>query len=60
MLLEEDVERGEAAQHVLGQVGPVDPQDQVLAPPAQDLGSCSATPSLAATRSKPSASIASG
>ena len=38
MLLEEDVERGEPAQHVLREVRPVDPQDQVLAPAAQDLG----------------------
>ena len=37
VLLEEQVEGGEAAQHVLGQVGPVDPKDQVLAPAAQDL-----------------------
>ena len=37
VLLEEDVEGGEAAQHVLREVGPVDAQDQVLAPPAQDL-----------------------
>ena len=37
MLLEEEVERGEAAQHVLGQVGAVHAQDQVLAPAAQDL-----------------------
>ena len=37
VLLEEEVERGEPAQHVLRQVRAVDAQDQVLAPAAQDL-----------------------
>src|SRR5680860_109233 len=35
VLLEEQVEGGEAAEHVLRQVGPVHAQDQVLAPAAQ-------------------------
>jgi hypothetical protein len=34
--VEEDVERLEAAQGVLGEVGAVDPDDHVLAPPPQD------------------------
>ena len=38
VLLEEQVEGGEAAQHVLGQVGAVDPQDQEVAAAAQQLG----------------------
>ena len=37
MLLEEEVEGGEAAQDVLGQVRAVDAQDQVVAPAAQEL-----------------------
>ena len=37
MLLEEDVEAGEPAQDVLGQVRAVDPQDRELAPPRQQL-----------------------
>ena len=37
MLLEEQVEGGEAAQHVLGQVGAVDAQDQMVAAAAQEL-----------------------
>ena len=37
MLLEEQVERAEAAQDVLREVGAVDAQDQVLAPAAQQL-----------------------
>ena len=61
MLLEEDVERGEAAQHVLREVGAVDPQDQVVAAAAQDLLLVAPRPrSLAATRSNALASIASG
>ena len=35
VLLEEDVERGEAAQHVLGEVGAVDAEDQVVAAAAR-------------------------
>ena len=37
VLLEEGVEGGEPAKHVLGEVGPVDPQDQVVAAAAQEL-----------------------
>ena len=37
VLLEEQVERGEAAQHVLGQVGAVDAQDQEVAAAPQQL-----------------------
>ena len=37
VLLEEQVERGEAAQHVLREVRAVHAQDQVLAAAAQDL-----------------------
>ena len=37
VLLEEEVEGGEAAQDVLGQVRAVDAQDQVVAPAAQEL-----------------------
>jgi hypothetical protein len=38
VLLEEHVEGGEAAQHVLREVGAIDAQDQVVAAAAQDLG----------------------
>ena len=34
VLFEEEVERGEAAQDVLGEVGTIDAQDQEVAPPA--------------------------
>ncbi len=37
MLLEEQVERGEAAEHVLGEVGAVDAQDQEVAAAVQQL-----------------------
>jgi hypothetical protein len=37
VLLEEQVERREAAQHVLGEVGAVDAQDQEVAAAAQEL-----------------------
>ena len=37
VLLEEDVECREPAQHVLGEVGAVDADDQVVPPPAQQL-----------------------
>ena len=37
VLLEEHIERGESAQDVLRQVRPVDPQDQMVAAPAQQL-----------------------
>ena len=43
VLLEEDVERGEAAQDVLGEVGAVDAQDQVLAPAGSSCASNSRT-----------------
>ena len=60
VLREEGVERGEPAQHVLGEVGAVDPQDQVVAPAAQELSSYASTSSEAATRSKRSESMPSG
>ena len=60
VLLEEQVERGEAAQHVLRQVRAVHAQDQVVAPAAQDLGSYSWTSARCALRMKLSAEIGSG
>ena len=38
VLLEEEVERREAAQHVLREVGAVDAQDHEVAPAARELG----------------------
>ena len=60
MLLQEEVEGGEAAEYVLGQVGAVYAQDQVLAPAAQDLAFVSWTSGRCAVRRNVSAEIGNG
>ena len=60
MLLEEHVERAEAAQHVLAQIGAVDAEDQVVTPASQQVALELAHPGPAATAWTASESIGSG